>query len=171
MRFCRADASALPFADGAFDRVRSERLLVHVAEPARVVSEMARVLRPGGRLVTAETDLATLSVDTDVPQAERVIRDARSRGLRQPFAGRRVYGLLCALGLESVAVDVVPLQVHRLGVWRRMTGWDGACARARAAGLLGAEEAAAIDADLRARDRSGLFFAYGVYLVTSARRP
>ena len=170
-RFFQGDAHTLPFADGAFDAVRCERLLVHVADPARVIAEMMRVLRPGGRLVTAETDLATMSVDTDVPRSERVVRDVRSRDLRQPFAGRRVYGLCRAAGLRGVEVDVVTVQVHRLAVWRRMTGWDGACRRALMAGLLGPEDVAAIDEDLRARDRQGVFFAYGAYLVTSARRP
>lgn len=45
-----ADASALPFADGAVDAVVSESLLEHVADPVKVASEMSRVLKPGGLL-------------------------------------------------------------------------------------------------------------------------
>ena len=42
------DATALPLADASFDVVLSGGLLEHFRDPAPVVREMARVLRPGG---------------------------------------------------------------------------------------------------------------------------
>jgi SAM-dependent methyltransferase len=45
----RADATALPFSDGQFDYVYSHGVLHHIDQPARVVRELFRVLRPGGR--------------------------------------------------------------------------------------------------------------------------
>jgi len=47
----RVDASRLPFADAEFDRVVVVDMLEHVADEAAFVSELARVTRPGGRLV------------------------------------------------------------------------------------------------------------------------
>lgn len=44
----RGDAQALPFADGAFDRVVSGLVLNFVPDQPRAVAEMARVTRPGG---------------------------------------------------------------------------------------------------------------------------
>ena len=46
----RADATKLPFADAAFDAVHSAYAIQLVPDPAGMISEMARVLRPGGRL-------------------------------------------------------------------------------------------------------------------------
>jgi 2-polyprenyl-6-hydroxyphenyl methylase/3-demethylubiquinone-9 3-methyltransferase len=46
-----ADATALPLADGAFDVVVAGELLEHVTDRPAAVSELARVLRPGGLLV------------------------------------------------------------------------------------------------------------------------
>lgn len=43
-----ASAEALPFRDGVFDVVCSDQVLEHVRDPKKVVSEMLRVLRPGG---------------------------------------------------------------------------------------------------------------------------
>lgn len=46
---CIADAHDLPFADGSFDLVVACAVLEHVADPARCVAEMWRVLKPDGR--------------------------------------------------------------------------------------------------------------------------
>jgi demethylmenaquinone methyltransferase / 2-methoxy-6-polyprenyl-1,4-benzoquinol methylase len=49
-----ADALALPFRDGAFDAVTISFGLRNVADPDRALAEMARVTRPGGRLLICE---------------------------------------------------------------------------------------------------------------------
>jgi ubiquinone/menaquinone biosynthesis C-methylase UbiE len=49
-RVARAAAEVLPFASGAFDLVYCYSTLEHVADAARALREMARVLRPGGAL-------------------------------------------------------------------------------------------------------------------------
>ena len=43
-----ADASALPFRAASFDVALNLVVLEHVPDPARVIQEMARVLKPGG---------------------------------------------------------------------------------------------------------------------------
>ena len=48
-----ADAEKLPFADGEFDCVFAGWVLYHVPNLEQAVSECARVLRPGGRLVAS----------------------------------------------------------------------------------------------------------------------
>jgi 2-polyprenyl-3-methyl-5-hydroxy-6-metoxy-1,4-benzoquinol methylase len=46
-----ADAQELPFEDESFDVVVAGELLEHLRDPRRVVGEIRRVLRPGGRFV------------------------------------------------------------------------------------------------------------------------
>jgi SAM-dependent methyltransferase len=46
-----ADVQQLPFADGSFDAIVAAWMLYHVPDLTRGVEELARVLRPGGRLV------------------------------------------------------------------------------------------------------------------------
>ncbi|HNT74206.1 MAG TPA: class I SAM-dependent methyltransferase [Anaerolineae bacterium] len=46
-----AGAMHLPFAKGAFDLVVASWVLEHLPRPAQTLREIARILRPGGRLV------------------------------------------------------------------------------------------------------------------------
>jgi len=54
VRPLQADAQRLPFVDGVFDVVAGSLLFCSLAEPARALAEVRRVLRPGGRLVLIE---------------------------------------------------------------------------------------------------------------------
>lgn len=48
--YVQGDAMALPFADNTFDTVFSIGVLQHTAKPLQTLSEMCRVLKPGGLL-------------------------------------------------------------------------------------------------------------------------
>lgn len=50
----RGRVEALPFPDASFDRVVAVTVLCFVEDADRAVAEMARVLKPGGRLVLGE---------------------------------------------------------------------------------------------------------------------
>ena len=47
-------AEQLPFADGAFDHLTFTYLLRYVDDPAATLRELARVVKPGGRIATLE---------------------------------------------------------------------------------------------------------------------
>ncbi len=49
----QADLKQLPFPDGSFDAAVCIQTLEHVNEPKQVIGEIARTLRPGGRLYLA----------------------------------------------------------------------------------------------------------------------
>ena len=57
-----ADALRLPFADGVFDAVTMSFGLRNVADPDAALAELARVTRPGGRLVICEFSTPTWRV-------------------------------------------------------------------------------------------------------------
>jgi ubiquinone/menaquinone biosynthesis C-methylase UbiE len=67
------DAQSLRFANGSFDAVRCERMLMHVPDPSRVVTEMVRVLRPGGRMVVQDFDWETQFCDSPYKEITRRI--------------------------------------------------------------------------------------------------
>ena len=50
----RGDLEALPIDDGLLDAATLMLVLHHVADPARALAEVARVLKPGGRLLIVD---------------------------------------------------------------------------------------------------------------------
>jgi ubiquinone/menaquinone biosynthesis C-methylase UbiE len=56
------NAAALPFVDDSFDLVFCRTALHHMAEPERAVEEMARVCRPGGRVVVEDMTAPSAAV-------------------------------------------------------------------------------------------------------------
>jgi demethylmenaquinone methyltransferase/2-methoxy-6-polyprenyl-1,4-benzoquinol methylase len=54
VRFEQGEAEHLPFPDGAFDALTFTYLLRYVDDPAATMRELARVVRPGGRIGMVE---------------------------------------------------------------------------------------------------------------------
>lgn len=75
MTFIEGDAMKLPFADQTFDAVTGHSFLYLVPDVERVLAEVARVLRPGGRCAFLEP--------AGVPGAS-IPREIAGRALREP---------------------------------------------------------------------------------------
>jgi SAM-dependent methyltransferase len=106
-----ADAdAALPFPDASFDVVVAGELLEHIRDPAGLVAEAARMLRPGGRLVAS------------VPNGFRLKHRLRFLAGREPeedpthlhlFSERTIRRLLA--GWEEPTLHFVASRFLRLG--------------------------------------------------------
>jgi ubiquinone/menaquinone biosynthesis C-methylase UbiE len=73
--FVRADVSQLPFGSASIDLVTSRYSAHHYADPAGVATEVARILKPGGRFVLGDTvSPADPSLDTFINAVE-LLRD------------------------------------------------------------------------------------------------
>jgi len=58
----RGIAETMPFADATFDCVLCDSAIDHFADPEHGISEMTRVLKPGGRLVLSVVNYGSLTV-------------------------------------------------------------------------------------------------------------
>src|ERR1035437_2916590 len=58
----QADLTSLPFDDASFDYVVSWGVLMHIPRLEKALSELARVLKPGGVLVLSENNMRALDV-------------------------------------------------------------------------------------------------------------
>ena len=132
-RAVRADLLSLPFPDASFDVVMASEVLEHIPDDDVAMAEIARVVRPGGRVAVTvprwwpERVCWALSRDYhDVPGghvriyrgdvlADRLTRagltvtgDHHAHALHSPY-----WWLNCALGQQSVPSRLY----HRLLVW------------------------------------------------------
>ncbi|MGX9889818.1 class I SAM-dependent methyltransferase [Streptomyces sp. NPDC002276] len=103
----RGDATRLPFAPDAVDAVVIVWLLHLLPDPAPVLAEAARVLRPGGVLITTvDKDDAYFVEDSDIA---RVTADSRRRyAPRVPDRAALVLGRAAELGLGFAGRTVFP---------------------------------------------------------------
>ena len=85
-----ADVQALPFADGEFDLVVAAWMLYHVPDLQRGLSEIARVLRPGGTFVAATNSRLHLNKLRELvgsgPSTLKFSREDGEEHLRPHFA-------------------------------------------------------------------------------------
>jgi len=96
-----ANAQALPFADGQFDCVISTWTLCCVEDEVKAVSEMARVLKPGGRLLLVDH---IKSSNRLIGLAQRLV-EIVSVPLSGEHYTRRPLKTATDLGLEVVASE------------------------------------------------------------------
>lgn len=89
----QADAHRLPFKDNSFDVVLAIALIVWAADPAQVLREITRVLRPGGILIiTARNRFSIVNVFDPFFWASRLVPKkmrAWLRGLFQQHDGQQ----------------------------------------------------------------------------------
>lgn len=160
------DAEALPLADASIDRVRTDRVLQHVADPGSAIAEAYRVLRPGGLLGMAEPDWDTLAVADDDVETSRGFARFTAGQVRHATLGRQLVRLTARAGFTIRSVEAVPIVFRDFGLADRILGLTRNSARAVEAAQLREDVAGAWLARL-----SGAPFlaAVTIYLVTVTR--
>jgi SAM-dependent methyltransferase len=131
-----ADALAIPFRDGSFDRVIAAEVLEHLPGDQVAMAELARVLRPGGSLAVTVPRFGPEAVNWALSQAYHSVEGGHVRIYRRSSllnrlrrVGLRLRGshhahalhspywwLRCAVGVDR---DQHPLvrAYHRMLVW------------------------------------------------------
>lgn len=171
VEFVDGAADELPFADATVDALTSERVLQHVDDPDAAVREMARVLRPGGRITVLDSDWATSVMHPGDPDVVARYQAASWTQWPNPFSGRLLRGQLRAAGLDvdpdiGSSALVMPDEALRGGGIIAMAGPS-----ALASGALTQEEVDGLVADLTAAvDRGDAFVSVTMFAVV-ARKP
>src|SRR5207302_3940776 len=172
-------ALALPFRGGEFDLVVNRHMLQAVPDPARAVSEMARVTRSGGRLHLIAEDYGMLWAHptphgSDAFWQHYPPRYGKAIGC-DLHIGRKMFTLLTDLGLREIAVDYIvvdTLRVPRETFARIWEAWrDGYAGPIGELTPITRESAVAYFEQMIANVRDPLGYAVWMVPVVSARVP
>ncbi|MFD2421807.1 SAM-dependent methyltransferase [Amycolatopsis pigmentata] len=106
VRFEHADATSMPFADAEFDAVIAIESMVHMPDREHTLREIARVLRPGGKLV-----LTDFHERFPIPAEDRRHVDLFLRDFMMTTATVEEYaGMLGRTGL--IAKEILDISEH-----------------------------------------------------------
>lgn len=106
--FRQGDALDLPLRPdewGSFDLAHARFLLEHIPQPERIVEQMVRSVRPGGKIVLADDDHENFRPWPEPKGFQAIwrayIKSYQSKG-NDPYIGRRLVSLLHDAGVESI---------------------------------------------------------------------
>jgi arsenite methyltransferase len=171
LSFVKADATALPFADATFDAATSIQVYEYVTDLPSALTELHRVLRPGGRALILDTDWDSIVWHATDADRMRQLLAAWMKRFADPHLPRSLASQLRAAGFQVNQPEVLVLlnPEYRPDTYSVANGEimaDFAVAR----GGLTREEANAWMADLDQLGRDGrYFFSLNRYLFLATR--
>ncbi|MEM9601744.1 MAG: methyltransferase domain-containing protein [Pseudomonadota bacterium] len=167
-----ASVCALPFDDDRFDAVALAQVLLYVAQPVTALSEVKRVLCPGGVVSIVETDWRGVVMATDDVERVRRVFAAWDAAVPSPQLPPVLQPALQAAGLVFEAVEAVPLVNTR---WDddgfSMTMVRDLTRMAVKRGALSSDEADGLIAEMDARGARDSYFFCVNRFVFRARCP
>lgn len=170
VRFRVGDSQSLGFDDETFDAVVAHTLMSHVPDPAAVLGEAARLVRPNGAIGVFDGDFASLSFEAEVGEDAAEL-DARlvESVATQPRVMRRMPRLAKDAGLDvEGSFAYVLTEAGRADFWESSIRSLGALLPK--AGAMTQEKADAwVESQMRASDE-GVFFGTSNYYGYVLRR-
>jgi len=120
----KADATDLPFEPRSFDGAFLCWVLEHVPAPARVLSEVRRVLAPGSSVYVTEVMNSSFLLDPYSPNVWRywmAFNDFQLESGGDPFVGAKLGNLLLAGGYRDVTTEIKTFHFDNREPARRKT--------------------------------------------------
>jgi SAM-dependent methyltransferase len=171
VEFREGSALSLPFPDGAFDVAVAVTVLSHTPGGESAIAEMARVVRPGGRVGVFDLDTDMTSVThPDRALTRRIVAAASDATAVDGWLARRMPLLFTSAGLEDVRVrGFFPLETDPRGFYGALA--ERAAETALTAGAITeAERGGWLDA-LHAEQARGPVIAGRLHIFTWGRKP
>ena len=166
----QAYGHAIPLADQSVDFSYTRFVLQHVPQPHRVVADVFRVTRPGGRFCAVDSDDGWVMFHPEEPRVSQLLAGAQSAQASQGgdrFIGRKLPSLMQDAGFVNVRTRVLTLTSSELPfpvLFNILLGYK--------ASLLGdAVDTRALFEDLSADVAAGRrLVVAGVFIVTGERK-
>jgi ubiquinone/menaquinone biosynthesis C-methylase UbiE len=143
--------------------------LLHVADPEKVVKEMARVVKPSGRVVVMDWDFDTVVVDHSNRELTRRLIHWRTDHVGgNNWSGRKLFRYLANMGLTDLQIYPVVSIARSEHDSLTQSLWNAA-RNAQDQMILSAEEYEIWTGELKSAMKAGQFFASIVYFIVSGK--
>lgn len=118
IEFRQADLNDIPFEDNEFDVVFFGNCFAYVKDHSKVLEELKRVAKEGGRVVAKDFDGAIIIFHPIAPHLQLKVLTANSKGLEEnppnpPFdnyAGRKMHGFFLHAGFKNITTKTYAIQ-------------------------------------------------------------
>lgn len=171
IEFVQADAQQLPFEANTFDGARVDRTLQHIAQPQKVITEMARVVRSEGRIVAMEPDWETFVVNSDQPAITRQLLNFWCDSFPVKWVGRNLSKYFRRAGLTDIQISPETLVITGFDLADQIFDLVQTAHRARELGVVSQGEAEDWLNELQALDQSKEFFCAFTAFIVSGEKP
>jgi ubiquinone/menaquinone biosynthesis C-methylase UbiE len=119
MAFAIGDAQSLPFASDSLDLAVTSYSLHHISDPARVISEMSRVVKKGGRVGVIDIEVPE---DPEIRALNHRIEFIRDHSHSRSFTQGEFEAMFAAAGLRIIEIEHKG-HPRTFEHWMHVAGW------------------------------------------------
>jgi len=166
--FLLGDVSCLDIADSSFDGCRAERVLQHCDNPEQVLSELVRVVRPGGCIVVVDVDYDSMITSLTNHALARKLTQAKCDVVRNGWIGRQLPGLFRRCGLADIRV--FPTVLYYTDFDPEDSYWEFLFTLGQQLDILATDDITEIRDDMQRLSERGEYFDFGVFFSVVGRK-
>ena len=167
----KGDALKLEFDDATFDRCRIDRTLQHISEPKKALSEIYRVLKPGGLMLAFDNDWETFTFSCSDRGLVRKVSNYWCDCFPSGWIGRYLYFYFSGLGITAIKVYPRTLVINELDKADKVFDLFQTIARVQAENLISVDESEELLNQLREQDSNDSFFSSYTGFIVLGRKP
>lgn len=163
-----ADGTALPLGDGSVSNLVLHTVLTHVVDPAPLLQEARRVLKPDGRLVVCDADFSKASLSNSANDPlDACARAFVNEFVTDPHIVAKLHTLMSAATFDVTDFDV---QSRTIADNDQMLPWvEETAKRMHMRGEIGEELYSGLVAEYKRRANAGILYGYQVFATAIAK--
>lgn len=170
IHFQQGDAASLDFANDTFAFACAERVLMHIPEPKKVLSEMTRVLKKGGTLAIIEPDLASVEIYPDYNNVSSQLAKQWCSYTESPMIGKQLLGYFHELELTNIEVSITPVIINNFEEFEQIRSLTKLVTALQGNHIISQNDADVYLKGLSEASKKGQFLYYvNVYAVTGQK--